>query len=493
MRPSSPSTISSRLGAVVLVLGATAPAFAVDEKPITYDDHVAAILRKNCVQCHGEAKQEAGLNFASFAGVMNGGSGGAVVVAGRSSVSRLLQVISAEDPAERMPPDNDPLAAEQIALIKAWIDAGLRENSGSSVAAQRTLGFKPAPVVKGTGDDGPPPLPGKLPRFERPQTRRPFPVVALATSPRAPLAAVASYGAIDLMASKEKSYGAIAFPEGEPLVLKFSLSGRLLMAAGGRPVQNGAAVLFDVATGKRLAAVGDEPDAVMAADLAPDERQVALGGSGKIVKIFSTETGKVVRTLEKHTDWITAVAFSPDGRLLATGDRVGNIFLWDVGTGGVVLPLLEHKGAIRGLSWRSDGAVVASCGEDGGVVWWDAKDGFPVVNKANAHPPARPPGTYGHIANGVLGAAFGPKGELATCGRDGAVRLWSDSGKELARYPIANDPPNGNSETAGLPRGVKVFPTSVGISADGSFVVAGDSAGRLHAWSSPQGAATPSP
>jgi Planctomycete cytochrome C len=84
------------------------PKTADDPKPVTFDDNVAGILKKTCLQCHGEAKQEAGLNFATYASVVQGGSGGVVVVAGRLSASRLLEVITAEDPDARMPPDNEP-------------------------------------------------------------------------------------------------------------------------------------------------------------------------------------------------------------------------------------------------------------------------------------------------------------------------------------------------------------------------------------------------
>ena len=434
-----------------------------ESKPITYEDHVAGILKKHCATCHGDGKQEGGLSLVNYAGVMKGAGGGEIVAAGRSGSSRLIEVITAPDDGDRMPPEGERVPADQVALIKTWIDTGLRENAGSSIAEMRTLGFKPAAPQQAAAGPPPVPQPDKLPAFERPKTIRPYPVLALAASPRAPLAAKASYGAIDLMASPDKSYGAIAFPEGEPLVLKFSPSGRVLLAAGGKPVQSGAAVLFDVATGKRLASVGDESDAVMAADLSPDESQIAIGGSSRIVKIFSTETGKLLHTLTKHTDWVTAVAFSPDGKLLATGDRIGNIHLWDAKSGGVVLPLSEHKKSVRALSWRSDSGVVASCGDDGTIVWWDVKDGWPVMNKPNAH------------GGGVLDVVFGPAGELASCGRDGQAKLWAADGKELKSFPIAD------SQTKTAP-GVKLLPTRVALSADGSFLLAGDSAGQLHAW-----------
>jgi len=66
------------------------------------------------------------------------------------------------------------------------------------------------------------------------------------------------------------------------------------MVAGGRPVESGRVVLFDVRSGNRLAEIGDEVDAVLAADLSPDQRSVALGGSGRVVKVYSTADGRKI-------------------------------------------------------------------------------------------------------------------------------------------------------------------------------------------------------
>ena len=119
---------------------AAATAFA-DEKPITYEDHVSAILKKHCATCHGDGKQEGSLSLVNYAGVMKGAGSGEIVIAGRSGGSRLVEVITAPDDGERMPPEGDRVPADQVAVIKKWIDTGLRENAGSSVAAMRTLGF----------------------------------------------------------------------------------------------------------------------------------------------------------------------------------------------------------------------------------------------------------------------------------------------------------------------------------------------------------------
>ncbi len=456
---------------LLMVIIASGPNACADEgnkknsdKPITFEDNVAAVFKKSCATCHGDGKQEAGLNLSTYAGVMKGSGGGEIVVAGRASASRLIEVLRSTEEGERMPPDGDRLPAEVVATIQKWIETGLRENSGSSVATMRTLGFKAATP---TADGSPGAVPANLATVTRVATRRPYPLLALAASPRASVAAASRYAAIDLLdPATRNQLGALAFPEGEPLVLTFSRSGRLLLAAGGKPVQSGTVVLFDVATGKRLASVGDEPDAIIAADISPDEKLVAIGCTSRLVKLYSTEDGSLKATINKHTDWVTAVAFSPDGKYLATGDRIGNIHLWDGASGGVILPFSEHKKSIRSLSWRSDSGVVASCGEDGNVVWWDVKDGWPLVNQPNAH------------AGGVLDCRFGPQGELATCGRDGTVKLWSAEGDELKKFFVADS----TSTEFPTPSGTKRLPLRVAISDDGLSLLAGDSTGWLHRW-----------
>ena len=448
---------------------------ADDAKFITYDDHIAAIFKRHCFQCHGESKQEAGINLASHSSAVKGGSGGEVLVSGRSSASILFKAITAEDPAERMPPENDALPKEQIALIKAWIDMGLRQNAGSAGAPVRTLSFTPSATIK---TDGPPPMPEKLPTVEQSKTMRRFPILALAASPRAPLVAVAGYQRVLFInSSTREGIGAVPFPEGEPHVLRFSRSGSVLLAAGGRPVQNGSAVLFDVKTGKRLAEIGNETDTVIAADISADERQVAIGGSGRVIKLFSTVDGVLTHTLVKHTEWITSIAFSPDGKLLASADRIGNIHLWDAVSGGVVLPLSEHKSAVRSLAWRSDSQVLASCSEDGSVVWWDVSKGWPAISKGDAHPPQRPAGVYGKIANGVLDASFGPKGELVTCGRDRAIRVWAADGNVLKTIMLDAD-----AKPVAAKSAIRVLPLRSVVTFDGATIIAGDSAGQLHSW-----------
>jgi mono/diheme cytochrome c family protein len=465
---------------VIAVANVGRAAEPVSAGPINFVDHVAPILKQHCTSCHGETRKKSGLDFSNYEATLRGGSGGKVVIAGRSSKSRLLELITAENAAERMPLGGESVPAEQVKIINDWIAEGLRETRASVANLPDIVAF--TPTTSAAAMTGPAAMPTNLPAFKRPDVLRPYPIVSLASAPRAPLLAVAAFEAIDFVdVATQQPLGSLAFPEGEPNVLRFNRSGSLLLAAGGRPVEQGIAALIDVATGKRLATFGKEPDSVLAADLAADETQIALAGSSRDVKIFATKDGALQHTLVKHTDWVTALAFSPDGKLLASGDRVGNIYLWDPHTGRIVLPLADHKGSIRAIIWRADGKVLATCGEDGLIVWWDVAKGMPMTAQAEAHTRPRAPNEYGKIAGGVLDAAFGPSGELVTCGRDKLVKVWNQGGKLVSSFSIdAPATTTPAAATAALPPRTRIVPTRVAVAADGKTVVVGDSSGKLH-------------
>ncbi|MBG86385.1 MAG: hypothetical protein CMO80_05725 [Verrucomicrobiales bacterium] len=438
--------------------------FAVAAATPNYDQHIKPLLRQHCLKCHGGDEQKSGLNMQNYAAAMKGGSGGRIVVPGRSSQSLLFEIITDPDDDSRMPPNKPMIPQKDIALIQQWIDGGLLENAGDkSMLAKRDTRFHPS--ANAGVKPANPAMPGKLPPIRTPKVMRPLPVMSMDTSPWAALLAVAGQEHIRLLnTDTENVVGHLPFPEGVPNVIRFSRDGSVLMVAGGRPVESGKVVLFDVKTGKRLAEVGDELDAIIAADLSADHKLVALGGSGKVVKVYSTTDGRQLYKIEKHTDWITSIAFSPDGATLATADRTGGLHLWGAKQGGIRLSLLEHKAAIRALDWRSDGKLLASVGEDGRIIWWDAKDGWPTINKSNAHSPQRKPGIYGKLRNGVLATRFDQRGRLTTVGRDRVVRMWDEKGRQLTA-----------SRNEALPLTVAIVHT-------GAKAVIGDQAGTVRFW-----------
>ena len=108
-------------------------------------------------------------------------------------------------------------------------------------------------------------------------------------------------------------------------------------------------VVWNVVKGERIIEVGEETDAVLAADISPDQTQIALGGPSKVVRLYSTKDGKLQQRDPEAHRLGDALEFSPDGVLLATGDRNGGLFVWEAFTGaGILLAARPHGGHHRG-------------------------------------------------------------------------------------------------------------------------------------------------
>lgn len=442
------------------LLLAVPAASALAAEKVTYDEQVRPLLKARCFSCHGEDEQNADLNLQSFATAVAGGSSGPVLKPGRPNSSLLFQAITHAEGVEAMPPNADKLPEEEIEMIRRWIAGGLLENGSSTV--RETAALELGPLASGRPDV--PAMPANLPTAFEPPTVRPHPVTALAASPWAPLLAVGRHGCVALVhADTAASLGTLPFAEGVPFVLRFTRGGDLLLAAGGKPVQNGVAVLYDVRTGKQLTRFGDENDTLLAADISADGSLVALGGPGKTVKVFPTRGGPPVYQIRNHTDWIMALEFSPDGRMLATADRAGGILIWDAPTGGIVLVLNEHKASITSLSWRADGRLLASASEDGSVIVWDMKDGFPSATLTDIHAPRREAGTYGKLPKGVLSVAWTTDGKLLTAGRDHRARSWTADGSKHAQSPP-----------------LAALPTRIVACSEPGRICVGDATGKTH-------------
>jgi len=431
---------------------------------VTYKDHVLPILRKHCQNCHNPDKSQSDLDVTTFQALIAGGSSGEAVKPGNPGQSLLYRVTSHE--AEpKMPPKGPKIPEVDLAVIKKWIEGGAPETAvGAAKSAARKIEIDPVAVSLGK-PTGPPAMPANLPAVTLAKTVHPHPVTALAASPWAPLLAVAGHESVLLYNTDTlKLIGTLAFPERIPHVLKFSRNGKWLLAAGGRGAASGRVVIWDVVTGKRVTEIGDESDSVLAADISPNHKLVALGGPGKLIKIYDTSTGELKTKIKKHTDWVTAIEFSPDGTMLATGDRNGGAFVWEAETGGIGFTLGDHKDAISALSWRADSQMLATASEDGKVILWYAEDGFP-TRSITAQADAKAPPAARNKPVGVMSVQYARNGLFATCGRDNTARIWQANGSQTARLEGFTD-----------------LPSRVVFSHDGERIFVGDFTGKIRVW-----------
>lgn len=92
---------------------------------VDFSHQIVPILREHCAECHAGDKKKGGFSFNDRESLMEGGEDGAVVVSGKSAESAMIQAILSTDPDDQMPPKGKRMPAEQIALLKQWIDEGL--------------------------------------------------------------------------------------------------------------------------------------------------------------------------------------------------------------------------------------------------------------------------------------------------------------------------------------------------------------------------------
>jgi ankyrin repeat protein len=109
-----------------------------DGTGINYEQEVRPILANRCFGCHGPRQQQSGLRLDLRQNALRGGDYGVVIVPGRSAESKLIQRLIGSDAGLQMPPAGE-LPAEEIAVLRKWIDAGadMPGRAAEAAAAER--------------------------------------------------------------------------------------------------------------------------------------------------------------------------------------------------------------------------------------------------------------------------------------------------------------------------------------------------------------------
>jgi mono/diheme cytochrome c family protein len=120
---------------------------AAGETP-DFERQVRPILTAHCVKCHGPDEASGGLRLDRGGDALAGGDSGQAIVPGKAAQSYLLERVQAKDEAERMPPEGEPLSADQIALLARWIDAGANWPGAEKRIDPRLAHWSLQPVVQ---------------------------------------------------------------------------------------------------------------------------------------------------------------------------------------------------------------------------------------------------------------------------------------------------------------------------------------------------------
>ena len=115
-------------------------------RDIDFVRDIQPIFRTRCHACHDAAKQRGGLRLDLKSAALKGGESYApAIVSGKSADSPLVRFVAGLEEGLLMPPEGERLSAEQIGLLRAWIDQGAKwpdEASGTDDAASH-WSFRP--------------------------------------------------------------------------------------------------------------------------------------------------------------------------------------------------------------------------------------------------------------------------------------------------------------------------------------------------------------
>lgn len=115
---------------------------ASTKQGVTFAADIQPIFQTSCIRCHGADRAKADLRLDTLAAVLKGGKDGAVVIPGDSAKSPLVIAVARVDRDSAMPPirmhhaggpqmsssmpQAQPLTADEVGLIRAWIDQGAK-------------------------------------------------------------------------------------------------------------------------------------------------------------------------------------------------------------------------------------------------------------------------------------------------------------------------------------------------------------------------------
>ncbi|MBX5494689.1 MAG: PSD1 domain-containing protein [Bryobacteraceae bacterium] len=124
------------ISAGILLCGQTADLPAPASRKVDFRKDVEPIFKTRCIGCHGAKQQMSGLRLDARTPALAGGYSGPVIQPGRSADSILIHRVAGMKDLMAMPPGGKRLSADEIAILRAWIDQGANWPEAAAAAVK---------------------------------------------------------------------------------------------------------------------------------------------------------------------------------------------------------------------------------------------------------------------------------------------------------------------------------------------------------------------
>jgi WD40 repeat protein len=116
--------------------------------------------------------------------------------------------------------------------------------------------------------------------------------------------------------------------------------------------------------------IADPRPSITALVLAPNHKEMALGGGDGVIHIVDRAQGRILRSMSGHGSAITALAFHPSANLLVSASKDRTLRLWNPSNGQNIKALEGHTGWVQGVVFIGNGTRLASVAADQTVRLW---------------------------------------------------------------------------------------------------------------------------